>query len=106
MAMTTLAAAERPLWEASRSGELPFEELFCDAGSEDVLVWEVPALRVEVFNVLPGVLKMGEEMREIIVMDTWVVIGEGLALVVVSALAEVDGVVVASDITLVVGSCI
>jgi hypothetical protein len=106
MAMAALAAAERPLWEASRSGESPLEELFCDAESEDVLVWETPALRVEVFNVLPGVLKMGEEMREIIVMDTWVVIGEGLALAVVSALAEVDGVVVASDVTPVVGSCI
>jgi hypothetical protein len=101
MAMATLAAAERPLWEASRSEELLFGELFCDAGSEDVLVWEVPALRVEVFNVLPGVLKMGEEMREIIVMDTWVVIGEGLAL------AKGDGVVVASDMTpVVVGSYI
>jgi hypothetical protein len=102
MAMTTLAAAERPVWESSRSEELLFEELFCDAESEDVLVWETPALRVEVFNVLPGVLKMGEEMREIIVMDTWVVIGEGLAPAVVPALAEADGVVV----TWVVGSCI
>jgi hypothetical protein len=102
MAMTTLAATERPLWEASRSGESPLEELFCDAESEDVLVWETPALRVEVFNVLPGVIKTGEEMREIIVVDVWVVIGEAA----MSALAEVDGVVVASDVTLVVGSCI
>ena len=102
MAMTTLAATERPLWEASRSGESPLEELFCDAESEDVLVWETPALRVEVFNVLPGVIKTGEEMREIIVVDVWVVIGEAA----MSALAEVDGVVVASNVTLVVGSCI
>jgi hypothetical protein len=102
MAMTTLAATERPSWEASRSGESPLEELFCDAESEDVLVWETPALRVEVFNVLPGVIKTGEEMREIIVVDVWVVIGEAA----MSALAEVDGVVVASDVTLVVGSCI
>ena len=43
---------------------------------------------------------MSVEMREIIVMDTWV----GLA--VMSALAEADGVVVASDVTLVVGSYI
>jgi len=106
MAMATLAAVERPLWEVSRSGESPLEELFCDAESEDVLVWETPALRVEVSNVLPGVLKMGEEMREIIVMDTWVVIGERLAPVVVSALTEADGVVVATDVTRVVGSCI
>jgi hypothetical protein len=34
MAMEAFAAAERPLWEASRSEELPFEELFC---GEDVL---------------------------------------------------------------------
>lgn len=106
MAMTTLAATERPLWEASRSGESPLEELFCDAESEDVLVWETPALRVEVFNVLPGVIKMGEEMRETIVVDVWIVIGEGLALAAMSALAEADGVVVASDVTLGVGSCI
>ena len=98
MAMTTLAATERPLWEASRSGESPLEELFCDAETEDVLVWETPALRVEVFNVLPGVIKMG-----IIVVDIWVVIG---ALAAMFALAEADGVVVASDVTLVVGSCI
>jgi hypothetical protein len=65
-----------------------------------VLVWETPALRVEIFNVLPGVIKTGEEVREIIVVDVWVVIGEG------PALAEADGVVVASDVTLVVGSCI
>lgn len=39
-------------------------------------------------------------MREIAVRDTWVVIGEGLALV------EVDGVVVASDVTRVVEPCI
>lgn len=46
---------------------------------------------------------MGEEVREIIVRDTWVVVGEGLALV---ALVEADGVVVASDATPVVESCI
>jgi hypothetical protein len=43
---------------------------------------------------------MDEDVREIIVMDTWVVIGEGLAL------AEADGVVVAGDVTRVVESCI
>ena len=43
---------------------------------------------------------MGVEMREVIVMDTWV------ALAVMSALADADVVVVASDVTLVVGSCI
>jgi hypothetical protein len=52
MAMAAFAAVERPLWEASRSKELLFEELFCDAESEGVLVWETPALCVEVFNVL------------------------------------------------------
>lgn len=56
MAMAAFAAAERPLWEASRSEELLFKELFCDAETEDVLVWETPALRVEVFNVLLRVL--------------------------------------------------
>ena len=55
MAMTAFAAAERPLWEALRSEELLFEELSCDAETEDVLVWETPALRVEVFNVLLSV---------------------------------------------------
>ena len=100
MAMETLAAVERPLWEASRSEELLYEELFCDAEFEDVLVWEAPALRVEVFNVLPGVPKMGEEMREIIIVDTWVVIGGGLAM------AGGDRVVVVSDVTRAVGSCI
>jgi hypothetical protein len=49
---------------------------------------------------------MGEDVREIIVMDTWVVIGEGLALVVVSALVEADWVVVTIDVTRAVGSCI
>ena len=56
MAMTTLAAVEIPLWEATRSEELPFEELYCDAETEDVLVWETAALCVKVLNVLPGVL--------------------------------------------------
>ena len=37
MAMEAFAATERPLWEASRSEELPFEELFCGAETEDVL---------------------------------------------------------------------
>jgi hypothetical protein len=41
---------------------------------------------------------MGEEVREIVVRDTWIVVGGGLALVVVSALVEADGVVVASDV--------
>jgi hypothetical protein len=41
---------------------------------------------------------MGEEVREIVVRDTWIVVDEGLALVVVSALVEADGVVVASDV--------
>ena len=49
---------------------------------------------------------MGEEVREIVVRDTWVVVGEELALVVVSALVEADGVVVASDVGWVVESCI
>ena len=39
MAMAAFAAAERPLWEASRSEEFLFEELFGDAEAEDVLVW-------------------------------------------------------------------
>ena len=49
---------------------------------------------------------MGEKVREIVVTDTWVVVGEGPALVVVPALVEADGVVVASDVTRVVESCI
>jgi hypothetical protein len=43
---------------------------------------------------------MGEDVREIIVVDTWIAIGEGLAL------AEADGVVVASDVTRMVETCI
>jgi hypothetical protein len=56
MATAAFTAAERPLWEASRLEELLFEESFCDAETEDVLVWETPALCVEVFKVLLGVL--------------------------------------------------
>jgi hypothetical protein len=99
MAMATLAAVERPSWEASRLEELSFAELFCDAEAEDVLAWELLAVRVEVSNVLPGELncvrELGEDVREIIVMDTWVVMGEEGAL---SA--------VVSDVTRVAESCI
>ena len=55
---------------------------------------------------------MGEKVREVVVRDTWVVVGEGLAPVVVPvpvvvpAPVEADGVVVASDVTRVVESCI
>lgn len=101
MAMAAFAAAERPLREASRSGEFPLEELFCDAEAEGVLVW-----------VLNCAWEMGEKVREIVVTDTWVVVGGGPAPVVmpapivVPALVEADGVVVASDVMRVVESCI
>jgi hypothetical protein len=56
MATAAFAAAERPLWGASQSEELLFKESFCGTETEDVLSWETPALRVDVFNVLPSVL--------------------------------------------------
>jgi hypothetical protein len=49
---------------------------------------------------------MGDKVMEIVVRDTWVVVGEGPVLVVVPALVEADRVVVASDVMLVVESCI